>query len=119
LQLYNYCATGDFTWHGRSGGRGSGTTSTQTRTEIATSEPYSNIGKSEQADRNLIANASVLYKFNIPELGIYEIAFIFTGQNNMDNVGLRIEVLKGTSKLAAVQAPGLVYKNVNVWQVQI
>jgi len=87
-----------------SGGGGSG---------VVTSEPYDNIATSERNDMSLIANKSVTYIFKVPELGIYEIAV--TGKENENDIALRVELLKGTSKLAKVQAPGIVYKNVNVW----
>ncbi len=80
---------------------------------LVTSEPYDNIAKSERYDRSLIANKSVTYTFKAPELGIYEIAI--TGKENENDIALRVEVLKGTSKLVSVQASGIVYKNVNVW----
>jgi PGF-pre-PGF domain-containing protein len=78
-----------------------------------TSEPYDNTAKSERYDKSLIANTSVTYTFKEPELGIYEIAI--TGKENENDIALRVEVLKGTSKLVSVQASGIVYKNVNVW----
>lgn len=80
---------------------------------VVTSEPYANIAKSESHDKSLIANTSVTYTFNVPELGVYEIAV--TGKESENDIALRVEVLKGTSKLVKVQATGIVYKNVNVW----
>lgn len=80
---------------------------------IVTSEPYTNIEKAERYDKNLIANVPVTYTFKAPELDIYEIAV--TGKENENGIALRVEALKGTSKLVTVQAPGTVYKNVNVW----
>ncbi len=80
---------------------------------IVTSEPYTNIEKSERYDKSLIANTPVTYTFKVPELGVYEIAV--TGKENENDVALRVEALKGTSKLVTVQAPGIVYKNVNIW----
>lgn len=80
---------------------------------VVTSEPYTNIEKAERYDKSLIANTPVTYTFKVPELGIYEIAV--TGKENENDIALRVEVLKGTSKLVTVQALGIVYKNVNVW----
>ncbi len=80
---------------------------------VVTSEPFTNIEKAETFDRRLIANTPVLYSYKTFELGIYEI--VLTGKENEDDVPLRVEVLKGTSKLATISAPGMVYKNVNVW----
>ncbi|MFZ2411667.1 MAG: PGF-pre-PGF domain-containing protein, partial [Candidatus Methanoperedens sp.] len=80
---------------------------------VSTSEPYTNIAKSERYDKSLIANVPVTYTFKAPELGIYEIAV--TGKESENDIALRVEVLKGASKLVTIQAPGAVYKNVNVW----
>ncbi len=80
---------------------------------MVTPEPYTNIEKAERYDKSLIANIPVTYTFKAPELGIYEIAV--TGKENENNIALRVEALKGTSKLVTVQAPGIVYKNVNIW----
>jgi PGF-pre-PGF domain-containing protein len=77
-----------------------------------TPEIFTNIEKAESFDRNLIANTPVTYTYKIPELGIYEIAV--TGKENENNIALRVEVLKGTSKLVTISAPGIVYKNVNI-----
>ncbi|MFZ3059566.1 MAG: NosD domain-containing protein [Candidatus Methanoperedens sp.] len=80
---------------------------------VVTGEPFANIAKSENYDKSLIANTPVTYTFKAPELGIYEIAV--TGKESENDIALRVEVLKGTSKLVTAQAPEIVYKNVNVW----
>lgn len=80
---------------------------------IVTSEPYANIEKAERYDKSLIANTPVTYTFKAPELGIYEIAV--TGKESENDIALRVEVLKGTSKLVTLAPPGIVYKNVNIW----
>ncbi len=94
-------STGD---SGGSGGSGSG--------GITTSEPIANIAKSERYDKNLVANTPVTYTFKAPELGIYEIAV--TGKENENEIAVRVEALKGTSKGASIPAPGTVYKNLNI-----
>ncbi len=38
-----------------------------------------------------------------------------TGKESENDIALRVEALKGTSKLVKEPAPGIVYKNVNVW----
>ncbi len=78
---------------------------------VTTSEPFDNIEKSEQYDKNLPANTPVTYNFALP--GIYEI--VVTGIVDEYDVSLRVEALKGQSKLAASPAPGTVYKNMNIW----
>ena len=92
---------------GGSGGSGSGSGS------VTTSEPYDNIATAEVYDKNLIANKSVTYIFKAPELGIYNI--VVTGKENENDIVLRVESLKSTSKLVNVLAPGTVYRNINIW----
>jgi PGF-pre-PGF domain-containing protein len=82
---------------------------------VITSEPYANIENAERYDNDLIANTHVTYTFKVPELGIYEIAV--TGKENDNCKSIRVEALKGTSKLVTVSPPGTVYKNVNIWAV--
>jgi PGF-pre-PGF domain-containing protein len=91
---------------GSSGGSGGG--------GIVTSEPYDNIANSETYDKNLVSNQPVLYTFKLSDLGIYEIAV--TGKESENNVALKVETLKGPTKIAGISAPpGTVYKNVNIW----
>lgn len=80
---------------------------------VTTSEPFENIAKSERYDKSLIANTPVTYTFKAPEHGIYEISI--TGKENENDIALRVEALKGTSKLVTASPPGTVYKNLNVW----
>lgn len=80
---------------------------------VVTSEPFDNIAKAERYDKSLIVNSSVTYKFTAPEHGIYEIAI--TGRENENDISLRVEALKGRSKLVSVDAPGTIYKNLNIW----
>jgi PGF-pre-PGF domain-containing protein len=88
----------------QSGGGGGG---------VGTSEPYENIANVESHDKNQIANTPVTYTFTAPEHGITEI--IITGKENENAITLRVEVLKGKSKLVTVSPSGIVYKNVNIW----
>lgn len=81
--------------------------------DVVTPELPTNIEKAEIYVRSLIANTPVTYTYEIPELGIYEIAV--TGKKNENDIALRVEALKGTSKLVTISAPGIVYKNVNIW----
>jgi PGF-pre-PGF domain-containing protein len=81
---------------------------------VTTSEPFDNILMYLRIDGNLIANTSVSYNFSsMPQLGIYEI--LVTGSENENAVSMRVELLKGTSKLVTASPPGNVYKNVNIW----
>ena len=87
--------------NGGSSGGGSG----------GTAEPYGNIFKYETQE-DYIAMTPVAFKYSTTELGVYEVDI--TGTQN-DDVTLRIEVLKGTSKLVRFPAPNSVYKNINMW----
>ncbi|MBU4221783.1 MAG: PGF-pre-PGF domain-containing protein [Euryarchaeota archaeon] len=80
---------------------------------VVTSEPYDNIAKYETRSKALIANTPVTYTFTAPEHGIYEL--MVTGKENENDIAIRVEALKGTSKLVATSAPGTAYKNLNIW----
>ncbi|VVB91848.1 Periplasmic copper-binding protein (NosD) [uncultured archaeon] len=80
---------------------------------VITSEPPGNIAAAEKYEKNIIASTPVAYTFTAPELGIYEVDV--TGKESENDVSLRVEVLKDTSKLVSVSPPGTVYKNLNVW----
>jgi PGF-pre-PGF domain-containing protein len=96
-----------------SSGSGSSTGGSTGGSGVSTFEPFDNIAKSESYDKSLTANRSVTYTFKVPELSIYEIGVI--GKESENDIALRVEVLKGTSKLVTAQASGIVYKNVNAW----
>ncbi len=89
-----------------------GSSSSTGSSGVVTSEPSTNIEKAERYDKSLIANTPVTYTFKAPELGIYEVAV--TGKESENDIALRVEALKGTSKQVTVQAPGTVYKNLNI-----
>lgn len=96
--------SGSSTSSGGGGGGGGG----------LTAEPYENIAKTETYDRNLVSNTPVLYTFKLPEHGIYEI--YVTGKETENSIGLKVEALKGPTKIAGISAPpGIVYKNMNIW----
>lgn len=80
---------------------------------VVTAEPYDNIAKHESRDGDLVANIPVTYSFTSPELAIYQV--VITGKENENKVAVRVESLKGTSKLVKIDAPGNVYTNENVW----
>ena len=90
---------------GGSGGSGSA--------GVTTSEPFDNIEKAERHEKTLFADKPVTYTFTASEHGVSEI--VITGEANEYDIALRVEALKGTSKLVSVSAPGAVYKNLNVW----
>ncbi len=80
---------------------------------MATAEPFENIEKTERKEKSLISNIPVMYDFAVPEFSVYQIAV--TGSENENLVSIRVEALKGTSKLVTTSAPGIIYKNINVW----
>ncbi|MCZ7380464.1 MAG: PGF-pre-PGF domain-containing protein [Candidatus Methanoperedens sp.] len=75
-------------------------------------ELFANIAKSESYDKDLVANTPVTYTFKTPELGLYEIAL--TDKENELGITLKVEGLKSTSNQVTVEAPGTVYKNINI-----
>lgn len=75
-------------------------------------DPYGNIAKYEVRDGNLIYNKSVEYSFTTPEFGIYKV--LINGKETEYDIPVRIENLRNTSKYAK-PAPGIVYRNENVW----
>jgi len=79
---------------------------------IVTAEPYENIVKAETKEKSLLANQPVTYAFTSPELGVYEISI--TGKENENDIAVKVEALKNTSKLVTASAPGIVYKNLNI-----
>ncbi|MCX9025833.1 MAG: PGF-pre-PGF domain-containing protein [Candidatus Methanoperedens sp.] len=97
---------------GNNGGNNGGSSGTGGGGGVVTGEDFANIAKSESNDEDLIANTPVTYTFKTPELGVYEIAM--TGKENEPGITVRAEVLKGTSKQVTAEAPGTVYKNINI-----
>ncbi len=79
---------------------------------VITTEPISNIEKAERYDKDIIASTPVIYSFSAAAHGISQI--VITGKENENAITVRIEALKGTSKTAGTQAPGTVYKNLNI-----
>ncbi len=99
---------------GPSGGGGGTGTGTGAGGGVISAEPFDNILMYLTIDGNLIANTPVSYNFSrMPPLGIYEI--LVTGTESQNDVSIRVELLKGTSKLVTASPPGNVYKNDNIW----
>ena len=81
---------------------------------VVTSEPYDNIARSETYKNDLAPDKPVVYTFKLAGHGIYEISV--TGKESENNMALRVEALKGQTRIAGISAPpGTVYMNVNVW----
>jgi len=79
---------------------------------VVTLEPYANIAKAETREKSLRANQPVTYAFTSLEIGINEISI--TGKENENDIAVKVEALKNTSKLVTASAPGIVYKNLNI-----
>lgn len=80
---------------------------------VVSGESHDNLNYYQTIMRTLVIDTPVTYKFdNIPDCA-YEI--VVTGSGNEDYVSLRVEELKGQSKIAEASPPGEVYTNFNVW----
>ncbi len=95
-------------------------TSTSTRssssgrrsTGVNSREPVNNVARFEIQENDIITG-TVKYLFSIPDIGIYEL--IVSGRQIESRVTIRIESLIGTSKLVTENAPGNIYKNLDIW----
>ncbi len=89
---------------GGGGGGGGGGTS---------GENYSNIELKEKRDMHIFKDKVASYKFNTTDPIMY---VNITGNISAGEVTTMVEVLRNTSILVKnISAPGLVYKNVNIW----
>lgn len=80
---------------------------------VSSAEPYENIQQRESREEFIQKDQPVKYKFITPELPISEITI--TSNINAGLITVSVELLKDTSKLVKENAPGTVYKNVNIW----
>lgn len=80
---------------------------------VISGELFGNIAKYQTYEKDLISGIPVVFPFTVPEFAIYQV--IVTGKENEFDVSIRVESLKGTSKLAKIPAPEDVYVNENVW----
>ncbi|MBU4491823.1 MAG: PGF-pre-PGF domain-containing protein, partial [Euryarchaeota archaeon] len=80
---------------------------------VVTSEPHDNIARYETEIRDVISNRPVVYNFIAPEHGIYEL--VVTGKESEKDIAIRIEALRGISRLTASLPAGIVYTNINIW----
>lgn len=103
---YSFTTSASSNGGGGSGGGGTGSSG------VTTSELPSNIEKAERHDEDLAANMPTTYSFTSTEHGISQI--VITGKENENEIAVRVEALKGTSKGASTSAPGTVYRNLNI-----
>jgi len=79
----------------------------------ASAENYSNIELKEKRDNYVFKDKVAYYKFNTTDPIMY---VNITGNISAGDVTTMVEVLRNTSTLVKNNsAPGLVYKNVNIW----
>lgn len=76
-------------------------------------EPFENILISERKELSFIVNNPVIFNVTSPEFSIYQA--IITDKENEDDIIVKIESLKDTSKLVNKSAPGIIYKNENLF----
>ena len=80
---------------------------------ISSSENASNIEVRESYDLEIFKDILTSYRFSH---ALNPIRFInITGNVNAGVITASVEVLEGTSSLVSGDAPGAVYKNVNIW----
>lgn len=96
--------------YGYGGGSGEGTCG---EGGVITGENLGNIDSYKTIEKDLIGGVPITYGFVSPEFSIYQV--IITSKEDKCLVAVRLEHLKGTSKLAKVDAPGNVYAHENIW----
>jgi PGF-pre-PGF domain-containing protein len=79
----------------------------------ASGENYSNIQKQESREEFMVKDLPTKYTFTTPELPVSEITI--TGTTNAGLITTQIELLKSVSTLVKENAPGTIYKYVNIW----
>ncbi|MBE0521449.1 MAG: PGF-pre-PGF domain-containing protein [Candidatus Methanoperedenaceae archaeon] len=92
---------------GASGGSGS------VGTGVISAEPSENIEFYETKEANLVAGIPVTFRFNNPQLSVYEL--VITANVSTGVISAKVEHLKGTSRIPTSPPPGTIYENVNVW----
>jgi PGF-pre-PGF domain-containing protein len=78
----------------------------------ASAETFENIVKQESREEMLSKDAPRTYSFSSPELPVSQI--VITSNINADLTTVKVELLKNRSALANVEAPGNVYKYMNI-----
>ena len=93
------------------GGDGGGS-STCGQQGVVSGEKSDNIADYKIIEKDMVNGESMTYLFTSSE---FSTQITFTGKKDQCSVMVRLEYLKGTSKLAKVDAPGNVFINENVW----
>jgi len=79
---------------------------------VVTKEPFENIEKFEIETKDINDHSNSAYRYTF-QYGIYEI--IVNGKNVVNDVSIRVELLKGLSKLVKEPAPEVVHFYQNIW----
>ncbi len=79
----------------------------------ASAEAFENIKKQESREEMLSRDAPRTYSFSTPELPVSHI--VITSNINAGLITVKVELLKNRSALASNDAPGNVYKYLNIW----
>lgn len=79
----------------------------------ASGENASNIEVKEKYDLHIFKDKVTSYKFSNSSNPVLFINI--TGNINAGEINTAVEVLKNTSTLVNIPAPGIVYKNINIW----
>lgn len=90
---------------GSGGGGGGGS--------MTTGETYENIEFKDYVLRPVMRDTETIFFFHEDENRITSISF--TSKLNAGQIKAMVEMLKGTSSLVDSNAPGTVYKNLNIW----
>lgn len=91
-------------FNGGGGGGGGGS---------ASAELFENILKKESREESLSKDAPRTYSFSTPELPVSQI--VITSNINAGSTNVLVELLKNRSILVSDDAPGNVYKYLNIW----
>ena len=79
----------------------------------ASGEDFNNIIETQTQRNSIFKNDDISYAF---EKTLNPIIYVnFTSKISAGTIASKIEVLRNTSTLANISAPGLVYKNINIW----
>ena len=79
----------------------------------ASAETFENIVKQESREEMLSKDAPRTYSFSTQELPVSQI--VITSNINAGLTNIQVELLKKRSALASADAPGNVYKYMNIW----
>lgn len=80
---------------------------------VVSAEPYENIVKKESKDGILAKDISKTFSFTTPELPVSQVAI--TSNVNTETISVQVELLKNRSAQVKDDAPGDVYKYLNIW----